>query len=166
MSPQTYGIIFAKLSIGFIGSSQLNIVLSKKFSIENLFRVALICQVITSVLFLVCVWSDLLNLYTTICFFFVLLSCLGIINPNASALSLAPFTRNVGSASALLGCTQIGVAALASSGVGLLNSHNTIPIIGLMSATSIVALSILLIGQKKIGNQIISGSASAETLTH
>jgi DHA1 family bicyclomycin/chloramphenicol resistance-like MFS transporter len=166
VSPQTYGIIFALISIGFIGSSQLNIFLIKRFSSDKIFRVALMCQVITGFLFLFMVWNGWLEFYSTVGIFFILLSCLGIINPNGSALALAPFTRNVGSASALLGCTQIGVAALASSGVGIFNSHDTIPIVGLMVFTSSIALSILMIGQKKIGSAIITGSVSPEGAAH
>jgi DHA1 family bicyclomycin/chloramphenicol resistance-like MFS transporter len=34
---------------------------------------------------------------------FIFLACLGISNPNTAALTLAPFTKNAGSASALMG---------------------------------------------------------------
>lgn len=53
---------------------------------------------------------------TTILFFAFLLR-LGILSPNATALALAPFGVNAGSASALLGFLQIGTGALASSAV-------------------------------------------------
>lgn len=156
VSPGIYGAIFALLSVGFIGGSQLNIFLTRRFASEKLFRVALVCQVIASFFFLLGTWNGWLDLYTTIAMFFVALSCLGICNPNANALALAPFTRNVGSASALLGCTQIGVAALASSGVALFNAQNTIPIVGLMAGTCTVALLILLAGEKKINAQMVT----------
>jgi DHA1 family bicyclomycin/chloramphenicol resistance-like MFS transporter len=151
VSPTVYGGIFALLSIGFIGGSQINILLTRKYSSERIFRTALIGQVITSMVFLVGVWSGWFGLYAVTAMFFVTLSCIGLTNPNFTALALAPFTRNIGSASALMGCTQIGVAALASSGVGLFNSQNTIPIVGLMVLTSSVALVILLIGRRRIG---------------
>ena len=151
LTPRMYGGIFALLSVGFIGSSQLNIFLVRRYSSEQLFRVALMGQVVVSILFLIGSYNGWLGLYETLGIFFILLSCIGIINPNASALALAPFTRNVGSASALMGCTQIGVAALASSGVGLFNSSDTLPIIALLPATAIVALIFLWIGQRRIG---------------
>ena len=40
------------------------------------------------------------------------MSSLGLAFPNAAALSLVPFDRNIGSASAMLGFLQIGVSAL------------------------------------------------------
>jgi MFS transporter, DHA1 family, multidrug resistance protein len=166
VSPQAYGAIFALLSVGFIGGSQCNIFLTKKFRSDRIFRTALVCQVVSSLLFLLCVWNDWLDLYTTIMMFFICLSCIGFINPNANALAIAPFTKNVGSASALLGCTQIGIAALASSGVGLFDAHNTVPVAGLMAITCTVSLLILLLGLRKLGDNIVMTSGKQEMASH
>ena len=153
VSPEIYGGIFALLSVSFIGGSQLNIFLTRRFTSEKLYRTALICQVIASSVFLLGSWFGWFGLYSTIAMFFLTLGCLGICNPNATALALAPFSRNIGSASALLGCTQIGIAALASSGVALSNAQGTLPIVLLMAFTGILALMILWGGKKKIGHQ-------------
>lgn len=150
VTPQVYGGIFALLSVGFIGGSQLNIFLTKKFSSERLFRSALILQIFTGFVFLAGSLYGWFGLYSTIAVFFIALGSLGICNPNANALALAPFTQNIGSASALLGCTQIGIAALASSGVGLFNAQNTVPIAALMAVTSTVGGLILLAGEGRI----------------
>lgn len=150
VAPEVYGGIFALLSVSFIGGSQLNILLTRWYSSERLFAVALICQVITSLVFVVGVWNGLFGLYATTAMFFVQLGCIGICNPNASALALASFTRNIGSASALLGCSQIGVAALASSGVAFFDAANMLPVVWLMAGTATVALVILMIGRRNI----------------
>jgi DHA1 family bicyclomycin/chloramphenicol resistance-like MFS transporter len=166
VSPTVYGGIFALLSIGFIGSSQVNIFLTRRYSSEKIFRAALVTQVISNAVFLMGVWSGSVGLYTTVVMFFVSLTCVGLTNPNFIALALAPFTRNVGSASALLGCSQIGVAALASSGVGLFNSKNTLPIVGLMLLTSLIAILILIIGRKRIGEVTVATNAAAQSVSH
>jgi MFS transporter, DHA1 family, multidrug resistance protein len=144
VGPRAYGGIFALLSVGFIGGNQVNILLLRKYTSQQLFRTALFCQVIFSLIFLTGVFNDWFNLPGTIVMFFALLSCLGLTYPNASALALAPFTRNIGSASALIGFLQIGVAGLASGCVGLFTSRNSVPIIAVMTSTSLVALLILL----------------------
>jgi DHA1 family bicyclomycin/chloramphenicol resistance-like MFS transporter len=144
VSPKVYGLIFALLSVGFIGGGQVNIQLTKKYESENIFHVALIVQVVAGFIFLTGVIGDWLGLYGTIAFFFVCLSCIGLINPNGNALALSPFTRTVGSASALLGCIQIGLASLVSFGVGLFNTADAIPIVALMTITSSIALLIIL----------------------
>lgn len=161
VSPQVYGAIFAFLSIGFIGASQLNILLVKKFSSHEIFRLALIVQVIAGIVFLFVAWNGWMNLYTTILMLFIFLSCVGLINPNASVLALAPFTKNVGSAAAMLGCSQIGIAALASVGVGMFEKVSIVPMIALMSITAFIALIVFLIGEKKMGGVIIEGNGSS-----
>jgi DHA1 family bicyclomycin/chloramphenicol resistance-like MFS transporter len=142
VSPKMYGAIFALLSVGFIGGGQINIQLMKKFTSEKIFRSALIAQVMASVVFLLGVASGWFGLYEIITMFFICLSCLGLINPNANALALAPFTRTIGSASALLGFIQIGLASIASAGAGLFNAISAVPSVLLMTVTSGLALLI------------------------
>jgi MFS transporter, DHA1 family, multidrug resistance protein len=166
VSPKMYGGIFALLSVGFIGSSQLNILVTRKYSSDKIFRVVLFCQVLAGIIFFVGVWSNSFGLYGTIAMFFICLSCIGFINPNANALALAPFTRTIGSASALMGCTQIGIAALSSFGVGLFNATDAVPIVTLMLVTSSIALVILVFGLKRIGRSIILANASAGNAAH
>jgi DHA1 family bicyclomycin/chloramphenicol resistance-like MFS transporter len=148
VSPRMYGVIFAMLSVGFIGGGQLNIQLMKKFSSEKIFEAALTIQMIMSGIFLTCVLTDVLNLYGVIFMFFLCLSCIGLTNPNANALALAPFSRTVGSASALMGCIQIGVAALVSVGVGVLKASNALPVVMLMVITAVIAFVLLKLFQR------------------
>jgi DHA1 family bicyclomycin/chloramphenicol resistance-like MFS transporter len=166
VGPQTYGGIFALLSVGFIGSSQLNIFLTKKFGSDKIFRAALGSQVIATMLFLFLVLNGWVDLYLSVVMFFLCLSCIGLLNPNASALALAPFTRNVGSASALMSFAQIGIGALVSSGVGAFNSPSMVPVVSLMMITCAVAFLIYVVGQRKLGTNIVLGSASAENSMH
>jgi DHA1 family bicyclomycin/chloramphenicol resistance-like MFS transporter len=166
VSPEVYGGIFAFLSIGFIGASQLNIYLTKKFSSSDIFRFALMVQVIAGFVFLVVAWNDGMNLYSTILMFFIFLSSVGLINPNATALALAPFTKNIGSASAMLGCAQIGIAALASIGVGMFDSSNMFAMIALMVATASFALLLFWAGEKKMAGKIVAADAQKGTVVH
>lgn len=148
VSPKMYGLIFALLSAGFIGGGQVNIQLTKKFESHQIFHAALIVQVVAGFIFLAGVIGDWLGLYGTIAFFFICLSCIGLINPNGNALALSPFTRTVGSASALLGFIQIGLASLVSFGVGLFNASDAIPVVALMTITSSIALLIIFRGRQ------------------
>lgn len=155
VSPQAYGGIFALLSVGFVGGSQLNIYINKRYSSEQIFSVALATLVITSIVFLVGSFNDWYGLEATIGLFFIALTCLGLTNPNANALGLAPFTRNIGSASALLSFLQIGIAGLSSAGVGIFNAANSVPVASIMTGTSIVAFCILVVGRKKVAKSLV-----------
>lgn len=150
VSPQMYGGIFALLSVGFIGGSQLNILINKKHSSERIFNIALSTLFVTAIVFLIGSWNDWYGLFETIAIFFVALSCLGFTNPNATALALSPFSKNVGSASALLGFLQIGVAGTASACIGLLNSSDSVSVAATMTCTSFLAFVILKLGRKRM----------------
>ena len=166
VSPQVYGGIFAFLSIGFIGASQLNIFLVKKFTSNEIFRFALFTQVIAGIIFLIVTLNGWMNLYSTIVMLFIFLSCVGLINPNASALALAPFTKNIGSAAAMMGCSQIGIAALASVAVGLFEAVSILPMVASMVATASFALFLLLRGEKKMAGKIVAADANQNAVIH
>ena len=69
-SAKMYGGIFAFLSVGFIGGSQLNHLLSRKYSNEAIFKTTIIIQVAVSILYLVCVSNALLGIGGNIAFLF------------------------------------------------------------------------------------------------
>lgn len=146
----TYGWIFAILSVGFIGASQLNNLLLKKFKSEEIIPIALSAQLIIAVVFLSGVFLNWFGLYETTITLFLFLCCIGIANPNGVALSLAPFSQNAGTASSLMGAIQLGVGALSSLAIGLLNSPSAIPMTVVMVATTAAALIVLWLGRKNI----------------
>ncbi|WP_460680901.1 multidrug effflux MFS transporter [Mucilaginibacter koreensis] len=150
VSPRTFGIIFGLLSFGFIGSSQLNILLLKKYRSRQLFKAALLCHCVLTLVFLVAVYNGWLSMEGIIIMFLFTLACLGAINPNASAMALAPLKNNIGSASALMGFLQIGIAGAISGLVGVIDLKNIVPIPALMLATSLVAILILWLGTRRI----------------
>jgi DHA1 family bicyclomycin/chloramphenicol resistance-like MFS transporter len=144
---KTYGWIFAGLSVAFIGLSQFNSLLLRRYSSHQIVRVALAGQVIVSIAFLIGTMAGWFALGYTIFFLFLFLACLGFTNPNAAALSLAPFDKNAGSASALLGATQMGVGALASVGISVFNNGTAMPMVAIIAVTSVLAMGVLVVGR-------------------
>ncbi|WP_125720801.1 multidrug effflux MFS transporter [Flavobacterium ustbae] len=151
---KTYGWIFALMSVSFIGSSQLNSMLLKRFSSEQMIFGALISQSVISIIFLILALNDLLGLYQTIGMLFLFLACLGISNPNTAGLTLAPFAKNTGSASALMGAIQLGIGALASFAIGVFVKSSVTPMVAIMTTTTITAFIILNIGKRFIKNKV------------
>jgi DHA1 family bicyclomycin/chloramphenicol resistance-like MFS transporter len=149
VSPKMYGGIFAALSVGFIGSSQLNHVLSGKYRNEEIFKFVLFTQVLTSVIFLICSLNNWIGIIATFCFLFVILSCAGLTYPNAASLALNPFKKNAGSASALLGFLQIGIGGMISAGIGVLQMKVSLSIALIMAASSLIAFGVLLNREKR-----------------
>jgi DHA1 family bicyclomycin/chloramphenicol resistance-like MFS transporter len=121
---------------------------------EQLVFVALICQVLTGLALLVCTSFGWIGLTGTIALLFIFLCCLGFSSPNTAALSLAPFSRNAGSASALMGAIRMGMGALASMAVSIFSNHTAVPMVAVMAVTSVLALVLLLTGRKQIREQV------------
>jgi DHA1 family bicyclomycin/chloramphenicol resistance-like MFS transporter len=94
-----------------------------------------------------------LGLFSTIFLCFLFLSCQGFTFPNTSALSLEPFSKNAGSASALLGSIQMGIGAFTSALVSYLNNGTALPMTGVMASCALSAFVIVLAGGKIIGNR-------------
>ncbi len=78
------------------------------------------------------------------------LCCQGFIFPNASALSMAPFSQNAGSASALMGFIQMSIGAVMSAMVSVLQNGTSLPMTGIMAACSISASILFSFGRKII----------------
>jgi len=165
VSEQMYGWIFAGLSVGFIGSSQVNNLLMKKFRSEQIIPTALLTQVVIGILFIVCAANNWLNLFSFLAMLFLMLCCVGIIGPNANALSLAPFTQHAGSASSLMGAIQLGIGALASVVTGLFEKPSIVPLAMAMSCSAVVAYIVLFIGRKYITTTVVQ-SENETSLIH
>ncbi|QGY42709.1 Bcr/CflA family efflux MFS transporter [Maribellus comscasis] len=58
MTAQNFGIVFAMLSVGFIGGSQLNILALKKFKSRQIFQFALVCQLFVAMVFFFGILND------------------------------------------------------------------------------------------------------------
>ncbi|GGI26418.1 multidrug effflux MFS transporter [Pedobacter mendelii] len=165
VSKTGYGWIFALLSVSFIGASQVNSLILKWFSSKKIVKWALLAQCIFSLIFLIFALNEWLSLYLTIGFIALFLCCLGFINPNAAALSLAPFSKNAGSASALMGALQMGLGALASVMVSLFSEHSVVPMPLVMTAAAFIALICLLVGKRFIKTET-EASADATVIGH
>jgi len=149
VSTKAYSAIFAFLALGMIGSGQLNLWLTRRFSNEAVFASALWIQVFIGALFFFAVLNGTCGLIPTIAFLFAILSCAGITYPNAAALALAPFSKNAGSASALLGFLQLGLGSVVSSSIGLFNRTGTLPTSTVIFGSSAIGLLTLKVFQKK-----------------
>ncbi|MBC7627851.1 multidrug effflux MFS transporter [Ferruginibacter sp.] len=161
---QQYGGIFALIATGLITSSQLNNLCLKKFNSQQIVKATLTIQTIAGLLLFAGTAAGWLNLYTTIALIFLYLSCQGFNFPNASALSMAPFSKHAGSASALMGAIQMGFGALSSAVVGLFNPHSAMPMTGVMAACVLLSWIILFFREKKITVNASAEDVEVQTL--
>ncbi len=150
VNEQQYGWIFALVAVGLICASQVNNFLLKRFTSEQIFKTALSIQNIIGLLLVLSIFTGWNNLFSTIGLIFCFLCCQGFLFPNASALSMAQFGHNAGSASALMGFIQMSVGALFSAFVSILQTNSPIAMTGVMAFCSLSASLIYAFGRKLI----------------
>jgi len=153
VSEKYYGWIFAMIAAGLIGASQLNNVLLKKYRSEQIIRTAIYLQSTIGIFLVATFLFGIHELYLTIILIMLFLGCQGFIFPNASALSMAPFGHNAGSASALMGFIQMSIGALMSAVVSVLQNGTAIPMTGIMAFCSLSASLLYTIGSKVVVNK-------------
>jgi DHA1 family bicyclomycin/chloramphenicol resistance-like MFS transporter len=154
VSGKAYGWIFALLSVGFIGSSQVSRFLVNRYKSEQIVNTALIAMVAISVIFLAGAMQNWLGLVGTIFMIFGMLCCVGLISPNTSALALAPFDKNAGTASSLLGATQMAIGSVVSVGVSMFKAKSAVPMASIIIASSMLAFLILVVGRRNIKTKV------------
>jgi DHA1 family bicyclomycin/chloramphenicol resistance-like MFS transporter len=150
VSPGGFGAIFAILAGGMILGGQLNHLLLKHFESEVVFARALSVQVISGAVFLLLTLTVELGKWETVALLLVFLHCAGITYPNAAALALKPFTRNIGSASSLLGFLQLGFGSVAAALVGVLDLTGPLPMAFVMATCSAAGWIVLVSARRSI----------------
>jgi DHA1 family bicyclomycin/chloramphenicol resistance-like MFS transporter len=164
-SEQEYGWIFALVASMIIGASQLNHVLLKKFRSEQIIKTTLILQALIGIVLTlgtVYGWFDKITLVAMIAVF---LSGHGLTNPNAVALSLAPFSKHTGSAASLLGSFRMAMGGVASALVSALHNNTALPMIGVMVGCILVGLLLLLIGTASVNYRARKGQGDDASIT-
>jgi DHA1 family bicyclomycin/chloramphenicol resistance-like MFS transporter len=164
VSEREYGWIFALVAAGLILSSQLNSLLLKKYKSEQIIRIALACQAVTGVVLFTASWNGSLGVAGMIILILIFLSCQGFIFPNSSALSMAPFSRNAGSASAMMGTIQMSIGALTSALVSYFSDHTALPMTGMMLACSAASFCILMAGNRMLRYRANAEKVKEETV--
>lgn len=147
LSEQQFGWVFSLLAGGLILSSQLNNLVLRKFYSERIVKYSLGIQTGFGLLLFAAAFFGWLNMYSAIVLIFLFLSCQGFSFPNASALSLAPFSKEAGSASALMGALQMGIGSLAAALVGAISNGTTLPMTGVMAGCALLGLTIFRVGR-------------------
>ena len=163
VTEQIYGWIFAFIAMGLVGMSQLNVLLIKKYSNEQILLASLIILTLTSLVFFICALNGWYNVYSIILTMFVFLSCIGLSNPNSAALAMAPFGSKAGSAAAMLGFLQMAIGAIASVCVGIMNAQKLLPLSTIFISTTTLALIILILGSRNIVKKVEVNLNSTDT---
>lgn len=120
MSEGQFAVIFALNGVALVLSAQLNAYLVRKVAPIRILRVAMILQLIFAVLLLVVILTGVGGVVGVVAGLWLVLGMQGMIPANATVLALGRYGHMAGTAAALIGAMQSGIAGVVSPFVGLL----------------------------------------------
>ncbi|MDR1388027.1 MAG: multidrug effflux MFS transporter [Propionibacteriaceae bacterium] len=145
LSPFMFSLVFALNGAGLVLGAQVSAGLVKRFTPAQLLRFAVpTLAVLTGWLFLVS-HSGLGGLPLILVSLFVVVLFINFCPPNASALAMARHGSRAGTAAALVGALQSGLAGLISPLVGLLG-ESAAAMSTIMWGAALAALAVLVLG--------------------
>jgi DHA1 family bicyclomycin/chloramphenicol resistance-like MFS transporter len=147
-----YGLIFGANGLAMIIGAQINRMLLKRVEPRRIIPVALTLQSANTVTLAALTVFGILPTYGVMAFVMMHILLIGLINPNAAALALMPFTRNVGTASACMGGIQMSSGIVASWFLSILHNGTGIPMVAMMACCSLLALTFMVVAQKTVRN--------------
>ncbi|GGZ61626.1 multidrug effflux MFS transporter [Mesonia mobilis] len=143
LSETQFGWLFGMNAAGLIVGSQLNRLVLKRNTTFNITLIIGFLLLGLGVLFLANSYWASSNFYTTVVLLFLILFLLGFQNPNTTALSLFPFTKRAGRASALVGSLKMIFGAIASFIISKYTGPSMIPLAVIILVSLGLSLSFL-----------------------
>lgn len=124
LTEEQFGWAFGLNAAGLILGSQICRYLLKHFDEADIILVSTIVMFLSGVLLITITYAGFMATYGTMGLLFIYLFALGFALPTTGALSLAPFTRLAGSASAMNGFFRMIMGAASSAMVSYLSTNN------------------------------------------
>ena len=140
LSPTMYSVAFGVNAAAFIAVSQFTGVLSERFGMVRLVKMAVAaCAVVMLAMFaFFAAGGD--SLWVLIVLYFIASGFMGLVIPTTSVLALEQHGAIAGTASALLGTLQMLTGAVVMAVVGLFTDGKPLPMVTGMAAGALVAL--------------------------
>ncbi len=148
LSQKEFGLLFGLNAGGLILGSQVNRLFLRKFTTLQITLFNSVVLVILSSLFLL---NSLLELgfLATATLLFLMLFLLGFQNPNTTALSLEPFEKKAGRASALIGSLKMILGAFTSFLISLFHTSSSVPLAVILLSCLFISFLLLFRFSKK-----------------
>ena len=133
-TPLVFNLVFAFNAVGIIGASQVNRLLLRRATPDQVLARASIASIVAALLLTLAAWTGWGGQWTVLPLLFAALSIYGLMGGNTMAGALSVDPRRAGSISALMGSASFGAGALASWAGGLLHDGTARPVAGVMFA--------------------------------
>jgi len=145
LTESEFALLFAVVGLGLVLGAQANAALVRRFAPIRLLRLATPMMLVLAVVLFVVTMTGAGGLVGLLVPLWLLFALASLIPPNASTLALQRHGERAGSAAALIGVSQSGVAALVAPLVGVLGGNSLAMGTVILGAT-VVTLLVLALG--------------------
>ncbi|WP_413452287.1 multidrug effflux MFS transporter [Georgenia phoenicis] len=140
-----FALLFALNGIGLVIGAQVNAAIVERFAPLHIMRVAVPVALVLAVALYVIALRDIGGLVGIVVPLWLLLAVNSFVPPNASALALSRHGERAGSAAALIGAAQAGLAGVVSPLVGVLG-EDAVAMGTVIVGVMVLALLVLALG--------------------
>jgi DHA1 family bicyclomycin/chloramphenicol resistance-like MFS transporter len=144
-----FGFVFAANAIGMYVGAQSNRLLLRRFSCEQLLSAALWFNICAALALVGCAHTGWGGFPLFFAVLFLCVTTLGLILPNASAMTMQPFAAEAGAASALLGIVQYALGSAGGAVVGLFHTGTALPMTIEIVCCGLIGRAVLLVVPKR-----------------
>ena len=152
-SPQAFSLIFGANALGQMLVAQVNRRLIGRFTAWQLLVAGHVLVGGGGIAVLGVVVAGVPGLFALLVPLFVVVASLGLVMPNATALSLGGHPETAGAASALLGVLQLAIGAAVAPLVGVGGAYTALPMAIVIAVVGVAALVVLvaMVGRLRAG---------------
>lgn len=145
LSESEFALLFAVVGLGMVLGAQANAALVRRFAPVRLLRLATPVVMLLAMVLLLVVFTGIGGLAGMLIPLWLMFAFGALVAPNASTLALQRHGERAGSAAALIGVSQAGVAGLVAPLVGILGGDAQAMAVVIMAAT-LASFAVLALG--------------------
>ncbi|MEI5678009.1 MULTISPECIES: multidrug effflux MFS transporter [unclassified Mesorhizobium] len=142
LSPSVYSLFFSINAVAFIGMSQLTGILSERFGLRRVVRVAVTGYATTMVVLLAIMSTGVDRLDVMAALLFIGYGFVGLVIPSTSVLAMEEHGTIAGTASALMGTLHFAIGAAAMGVAGLFFDGTPLPMVFGIAICAVIALGL------------------------
>jgi MFS transporter, DHA1 family, multidrug resistance protein len=141
LSPLAYGLVFAVNAFGLIIGAQVSGRLAGRFGPSRLLTAGLLTMIAGALALFIVVVGHVAGLAGVIPALWIVMFGFGFVGPNSAALAMQRYPQAAGSAAAVLGSFQFGMAAIIAPLAGAGGTADALPMVTLILALPVAAIA-------------------------
>jgi DHA1 family bicyclomycin/chloramphenicol resistance-like MFS transporter len=152
LDQQEFALVFGAGAVALIGTTQLNVVLLRRFTPASIVVWALAAAALLGATFVGLAAAGVGGLSAFVLPIWAILAAMGLVIPNAPALALSRHQEAAGTSAALLGAGQFGLGAAVAPLVGVLGNDELALAVVMTAGVVIALLALLAVGVRDRGD--------------